>query len=168
MRRSRKSLGRHPESLQACGYCFSRWATVYDHLVPVSHGGSNRKENLYPSCTRCNSILGNKIFNSIENKRTYVRDTLIARGQWDVPIMYGAFPQSATPSAVLQSKMPVELVAKSKAIPNPEGRFRRKCLTCGKEFRTDHRPRTHCSYACLWVLLKSDIRDVTPWRMRTP
>ena len=27
---------------------FQEWAVCYDHILPVSHGGTNRKSNLYP------------------------------------------------------------------------------------------------------------------------
>ena len=65
-----------------CGYCFSRWATVWDHLMPYAHGGRTTQGNLYPSCYRCNMMLGHKIFVSIEEKREYARTTLITAGQW--------------------------------------------------------------------------------------
>ena len=65
-----------------CGYCFDRMATGYDHILPVSFRVDNTDSNLYPSCRRCNSIAYNKIFNSLEEKREYVRQRLKARGQW--------------------------------------------------------------------------------------
>lgn len=66
-----------------CGYCFSAWAQVWDHLIPVSHGGRNQDSNLYPACSRCNALLSDKVFDSIELKREYVRLVLKSRGEWE-------------------------------------------------------------------------------------
>src|ERR1035437_8821451 len=72
-----------------CGYCFERWATVWDHLQPWSKGGLTVPANLYPSCHRCNSLLAALSFPTIEEKREYVRTTLIDRGDWN-PVLEGA------------------------------------------------------------------------------
>jgi hypothetical protein len=65
-----------------CGYCFSEWATCYDHIKPVSFGGTNRRDNLYPACQRCNGILSGKVFDSLGEKRDYLRQVLIQRNKW--------------------------------------------------------------------------------------
>jgi hypothetical protein len=65
-----------------CGYCFQEWAYCYDHILPVAHGGTNRKSNLYPACRRCNALLSDKVFGSLEEKREYVQTELKARGEW--------------------------------------------------------------------------------------
>lgn len=55
-----------------CGYCFSQWATVWDHIIPFSYGGRTIDDNLYPSCRACNAIASDKVFDSIEEKRNYI------------------------------------------------------------------------------------------------
>ncbi len=48
--------------------CYVKWCentiTVFDfslgHNIPVSKGGSNKFDNLYPICSRCNTSMGNK------------------------------------------------------------------------------------------------------------
>lgn len=65
-----------------CGYCFQEWACEWDHIVPRSHGGSNSKENLYPTCKRCNRILSGQLFESLQAKRDYVRQWMVIRGEW--------------------------------------------------------------------------------------
>jgi hypothetical protein len=66
-----------------CGYCFRVWATGEDHLIPQAAGGLTVAENLYPACPRCNAILGDRIFDSIDAKRAYVRAELFRRGEWE-------------------------------------------------------------------------------------
>jgi HNH endonuclease len=62
-----------------CGWCFERWATVWDHMTPFSWGGPTEAHNLMPSCVRCNAIVGAKLFNTIEEKREYVRQRYIEK-----------------------------------------------------------------------------------------
>lgn len=85
--RRRVSHAKIPE-WTPCGYCFSRWATVWDHLQPWSKGGQTTKANLYPACPRCNSLLRDLSFKTIQEKREYVRSTLIDANQWN-PTMEG-------------------------------------------------------------------------------
>jgi hypothetical protein len=94
-----------------CGYCFSRWATGYDHIIPWVYGGTEERSNLYPSCRRCNSILGSKIFASLQEKREYVRSWLIEQGEWynyddSVPVL----PETVStqpPSSILLPEVPM-------------------------------------------------------------
>lgn len=64
-----------------CGYCFSDWATVWDHIIPFSArpGGINYN-NLMPSCERCNSIARDLRFSSIEEKRIYILERRREKG----------------------------------------------------------------------------------------
>ncbi len=82
-----------------CGYCLSRWATVWDHLQPWSKGGLTTDDNLYPACTRCNLLLEALSFASIQEKREYVRTTLIERGKWN-PTLEGEIALSDLPQDV--------------------------------------------------------------------
>jgi hypothetical protein len=68
-----------------CGYCFQRWADCRDHILPKSAGGGSDSNNLYPTCDRCNALLGAKIFGSLDEKREYVRTILKRRGIWNQP-----------------------------------------------------------------------------------
>jgi 5-methylcytosine-specific restriction endonuclease McrA len=78
----RKVKGRRPPQGTPCGYCFNAWATVYDHLWPYSAGGDASDENLYPACKRCNLILNNRCFDTIDAKREYLRQVLLEKGEW--------------------------------------------------------------------------------------
>lgn len=50
-RNRRQVLAGHP----ACHWCGVAPATVTDHVVPLSQGGSNELGNLVPSCVPCNA-----------------------------------------------------------------------------------------------------------------
>lgn len=65
-----------------CGYCFQEWANTWDHIKPISDNGRHSKSNLYPSCRRCNSILQNRQFETMAERREYVKQRLIERGEW--------------------------------------------------------------------------------------
>lgn len=44
-----------------CKYCFaplSRKRSTADHVIPISRGGTNNKENIVAACCLCNSIKG--------------------------------------------------------------------------------------------------------------
>lgn len=124
-----------------CGYCFSRWATEFDHLIPWVYGGTEQPSNLYPSCSRCNRLLGSLIFNTLEEKREYVRDTLIARGQWEdcLPTVRDTIQEDAEAPSILFTGLPLERldtqeggIGSSKTrgdkTPEPAARICLKCL----------------------------------------
>ena len=51
----------HAEQLGECYYCLNRVSVIratLDHLVPISHGGSNHHGNLVMSCKECNQFFG--------------------------------------------------------------------------------------------------------------
>ena len=104
----RRYIGK-PKGRIPCGYCFSRWATGYDHLVPVSYGDGkvHAQSNLYPCCRRCNLLLSNLIFPTLEAKREYVRQRLIQKGKWKLPELQPGIHEDSPTSEVLLSKMPV-------------------------------------------------------------
>lgn len=72
----RRTHGPKFNELIICGYCLDEWAQVYDHLVPVAYGGTNKKSNLFPSCNRCNLLVSSKVFDTIEAKVAFVRSEL--------------------------------------------------------------------------------------------
>lgn len=46
-----------------CWYCnclLTEETSSLDHVIPLSRGGSDRPQNVVPSCKRCNSAKGNK------------------------------------------------------------------------------------------------------------
>jgi hypothetical protein len=69
----RNSIGRRIPRNTPCGYCFEKWATCWDHIIPYSLGGPTNTDNLMPACRACNAMLSDKVFDSIEEKREYVR-----------------------------------------------------------------------------------------------
>ncbi len=128
-----------------CGYCFSRWATGYDHILPWSAGGLDLMPNLYPCCRRCNSILGSQIFKTLEEKREYVRTWLIQHGKWDTAEV-SSVPEpiyQEAPPDLLQRQVSVECLAPTKNTgPTPKGFI--VCPGCDERFR----PSTHRQFFC--------------------
>lgn len=108
LRNQRRPL--RPPKETPCGYCFENWATGYDHLVPVSQGGQNNEENLYPSCLRCNRIASNKLFATIEEKREYVQTKL--RGK-EMRKLREEIPAYSVVAEVLQSTLPLDALGSS-------------------------------------------------------
>jgi HNH endonuclease len=133
-RRARKS----PPSGTPCGYCFERWATVYDHLWPRSAGGSNGDDNLYPSCKRCNAFLSAKCFSTIQQKREYVRSTLIERGIWKLPRVSEEVSESTEMAEVLLPSLPMGCVEPKTPT----------CEQCGRSFIRNSHNQRFCSYNC--------------------
>lgn len=124
-RRSQPKL----RAMVPCGYCFSQWASCYDHILPVSVGGTNRGDNLYPSCQRCNGLLSNMVFPSLDAKRDYVRDVLVKRGQW-----------VENPQLVFQAGFTSGFVY---------GLTR--CLQCGGPMNVKRSNAKFCSQKCKWT-----------------
>lgn len=56
----------------ACRYCGDP-ATCADHVVPFAFGGRNDLENLVAACHACNTVAGDLVFDSFEDKLAYVR-----------------------------------------------------------------------------------------------
>lgn len=55
-----------------CVYCKQEVATCIDHILPYDWDGNNSIENLVPSCSLCNSIASDKVFESFEQKKQYI------------------------------------------------------------------------------------------------
>lgn len=51
------------EYSNCCAYCGSSKKLTVDHIVPISHSGSNYISNIVPACKSCNCSKGNKLFN---------------------------------------------------------------------------------------------------------
>jgi len=150
----------HPPRETPCGYCFSRWATAYDHLLPWSLGGTESQDNLYPTCGRCNSIAGALVFSSIEEKRAYVQQRLVEKREREssVPrVSYYVFPEEAP--KILRRKVSMERVAPKKVSKPPKERRKRapvkrfyssnrKCLSCGNDFMAKREDHRFCGMEC--------------------
>lgn len=147
-----------------CGYCFSRWATGYDHLIPWVYGGTGEESNLYPCCRRCNSILGSRIFDSLQEKRKYVRNWLIERGEWydyddSVSILPESIPAEPSPK-ILYPEVPMERLDFKKSCVRIGEAWRaetprrwqpgitRRCRSCRIVFECPKNPRQICEPLC--------------------
>jgi 5-methylcytosine-specific restriction endonuclease McrA len=55
-----------------CAYCGKEFTLfnreTRDHIIPISKGGDNAKENVVPACKSCNSKKSNKIIGGILNE----------------------------------------------------------------------------------------------------
>lgn len=56
-----------------CAYC-DEWADSVDHIIPYSYCQNNDKDNLVACCLDCNLIASDKIFESLSDKRAYIRN----------------------------------------------------------------------------------------------
>lgn len=54
---------------QPCSYCGDP-ATVIDHVVPLSRGGTNELANLAPACAPCNGSKGAKLLSEWTGRHT--------------------------------------------------------------------------------------------------
>jgi hypothetical protein len=79
----RKTYERDEYTCQYCDYSLSSCSEFrplhIDHLNPWSSGGSNKMDNLVVSCSKCNKILGDKLFNNFSEKRNFIREKIIKR-----------------------------------------------------------------------------------------
>lgn len=56
---------------QSCYYC-GEFATCIDHVIPVAAGGGNNIDNLVLSCSWCNLLASDKVFETLEEKCDYI------------------------------------------------------------------------------------------------
>jgi hypothetical protein len=100
-----------------CGYCFENQATTVDHIVPVAFRDDPRQENLIASCTRCNSIAGSMVFDSLELKREYIQGVIKRSPKWQkrtdvyVPVAV-ATEERHVPKAQVRKQPAVEVKPK--------------------------------------------------------
>lgn len=144
------------KKLIPCGYCFEEWADCYDHIRPVSRGGTNKKSNLYPACKRCNSILSNKLFKNLDEKRNFIRAELKNREEWhsadQMQRMRERISAKETTSNILFEQMPLEIVGKEKSANSARKRICINCENCDTEFilkrKQGRDPQRFCSAKC--------------------
>ncbi len=51
-----------------CYYCGSKKVETFDHVQPLSRGGSNHPSNMVPVCRRCNTSKGSKTLEEFREK----------------------------------------------------------------------------------------------------
>lgn len=56
-----------------CVYCNRNIATQIDHVIPYAYSFDSGIDNLRPSCYECNICAHDRVFNSFEAKRSYIR-----------------------------------------------------------------------------------------------
>lgn len=80
-----------------CVYCGGEGEAL-DHVHPWSHRPEHDFENLVPSCGRCNSIAGNRVFASFPEKQAFIRQRRQELGlpleqpdesDLKIPVLYG-------------------------------------------------------------------------------
>jgi hypothetical protein len=64
-----------------CVYCGSP-ATCIDHVLPWWYYQNDEEWNLVASCQECNAIAGGKIFDTIDKKAEYIRQTIKNNPRW--------------------------------------------------------------------------------------
>ena len=57
---------------ERCQYCGNIGAFMADHIIPRKRGGSDKVKNLVCCCGRCNKLAGNRVFDSFEEKKTWI------------------------------------------------------------------------------------------------
>jgi len=140
-----------PSQNTPCGYCYEKEATGWDHLIPVSAGGLSDWGNLIPSCKRCNSLLSNLIFKSIEAKRFYVRYRLEGyTSNHSMRMVQQEFKEETKTSEILQSKMSME--GMGSRTPKIE---QQKCKYCGKKLIKIRYGQKYCTNKCKQNFYKS-------------
>lgn len=123
--------------------------------------------NLYPCCKECNNLLSDLIFNSIEEKRAYVRSKRIYRGSWDqLPLLREADTKSTQGENILLETMQVGSMGQTtspfgSACPCCGSMLRvegeaiviayipgETCFRCGKAFSAKRPWQRYCSKKC--------------------
>lgn len=70
-------LERDQNTCQCCGAV----AVCVDHVLPHSFGGPDSDENLVAACKSCNSAVSNKVFDSFQQKKTWLAEGGTARAE---------------------------------------------------------------------------------------
>lgn len=74
--------------MEACTYC-GECATTRDHVIPVSYNTVEKRLSRFgtdlggtvPCCHECNSLLGNRFYHTVKDRRDYIHKTLSMRYQ---------------------------------------------------------------------------------------
>jgi hypothetical protein len=72
-----------------CAYCYNDLAVYhFDHIIPLSFGGTNDIRNLVLACPKCNLIGQDLVFSSLDAKRNY-----IVQRRWELDRMQPSLTQ---------------------------------------------------------------------------
>ena len=66
----------------SCFYCGDNTAITRDHVIPVSFSSESRSYNqkdVVPCCRECNSLLGNRLLLTVEDRAMYLAEKLASR-----------------------------------------------------------------------------------------
>ena len=159
-----------------CGYCFERWATDWDHILPVSYRLDNSEGNLMPCCRRCNGFAGNLIFDSVEAKREYIRCRLKTKSRdAAMQAMQHKIQTKEVAPEILLPEVPVEIMGRCKPskhhYPAREIRLRYErqviCPECDRLFWQNHTAHFFCSTKCRVHNRAKRIREGKPSSIRS-
>lgn len=97
-----------------CAYCDREFGTkvklVWDHFLPFSIYNDNSLENFVASCKSCNSIKHNKVFNTINEVREYVKKKREVQGTKNLSRVQDRVCSLEKESNILHDKMSMECV----------------------------------------------------------
>lgn len=105
-----------------CGFPLEDWflwngkpiftKTQWDHLLPFSYSCSNNNDNFVAACQVCNGLKSSKVFETINELVTYVRQK---RSERDLPLrkVWHKFYQTTPMAEVLLKKVPELLLLES-------------------------------------------------------
>lgn len=65
---------------ERCVYCHRNISTQIDHVIPYSYSRYHGLENLRPSCSWCNLLASDAVFEDFESKYAYVGQRLKSKG----------------------------------------------------------------------------------------
>jgi hypothetical protein len=100
-----------------CLYCGDP-ANEVDHIIPHSYSLDNREENLVASCTICNRIASDKVFDGFIAKQTHIREER-AKDKWTEAInLYRSICQYAG--------LPLPIVRQAEDKPEKESKPKRR------------------------------------------
>lgn len=90
-----------------CAYCGDRAGTA-DHIIPRYKGGPDTMDNLVAACTRCNALVGGRVFPSLDAKKKWVTRAIL-----NTPASFGV--KKVTPKKRGWRKSPPPKSAKKKS-----------------------------------------------------
>lgn len=129
-----------------------QWFLFHADIASRSHGGTNNKSNLYPACNRCNGILYNKVFRSLEEKRAFIKSELVKRGEWhsaeEMQKVRETFPSQETVANILFRRLPMGVVEQKSS---KKVYLSRRCSVCGSANQHSQRTQGYCSKKCLEI-----------------
>jgi hypothetical protein len=96
-------------STETIGLRVYRFNPCWDHLVPYSYSRDNHGTNFVAACATCNAFKSNKIFDTVDDARSYVRrrwGRLYAKHTGERPALYDELPEAPPPPEVVTPAEP--------------------------------------------------------------